>query len=194
MIRINLIPYREERRRRQILQYLAVAVSALGVTTILLLAIYSWSSIRMSHAEYRLQEVQAKNRAVKAKIGELSKFRDIKADVQKKLDLVHTLQRSRFRSLESILGLSKAIPKNVWLTRVKDTGDTISVSGYGESNRSIAAFMRALEEQKVFSGVNLEVIKRELKDGVALRGFSLTMKRVDATTVPQAEGKPGKSS
>jgi type IV pilus assembly protein PilN len=194
MIRINLLPYREERRRNQILQYLVIALSTLGITAVLMLAVYSWSSIRMGDAEHRLQDVQARNRAVTAKIGELGKFKEVKADVQKKLDLVHMLQRGRFHSLESMLGLSVAIPKNVWLTRVDDSGNTISVSGYGESNRSIAMFMRALEDQKIFSKVNLEVIKRELRDGVVLRSFSLSMIRIDSSATGQSEEKPDKTS
>jgi len=190
MIRINLLPHRDEYRRNQILQYILVALAALAVTIVLLLSSFSWSSLQLDDAQERLQSVQDENRALKIKIGELSKFKEVQAEVQSKLDIVDTLQRGRFRSLESLQGLSVAIPKNVWLTDVKDTGGKISISGLGESNRAVAAFMRALENQKVFSGVNLQLIKRESRGGVALRSFSLTMSRID----PPVEVDSGKSS
>jgi len=190
MIRINLLPHRDEHRRNQILQYILVALAALVLTIVLLLSSYSWSSIQLDDAEDRLQTVQDENRAIKIKIGKLSKFKEVQAEVQSKLDLVDTLQRGRFRSLESMQGLSVAIPKNVWLTDVKDSGGKISISGLGESNRAVAAFMRALENQKIFSGVNLQLIKRESRGGVALRSFSLTMNRID----PPAEAASGRPS
>jgi len=187
MIRINLLPYRDARRRGQILKYVLVAIVSLLLTGTALLASYSWSSMDLADANGSLQALQDRNRALRAKIGELSKFKEVQVEVQKKLDLVDKLQGGRFRSLESLHALALAIPKNVWLTQITDNGGTISISGRGESNRAVSSFMRALEEQKVFSGVRLQVIKREDAGGVPLRGFSLTMNRVEAS--PAAEGK-----
>jgi len=190
MIRINLLPYRDARRQGQIVQYILVALAALALTIVLVLSSYSWSTLQLVDAQDRLKNVQGENQALKTKIGELSKFKEVQAEVQRKLDLVDTLQRGRFRSLESMQGLSVAIPKNVWLTDVKDSGGTISISGLGESNRAVAAFMRALENQPVFSGVNLKLIKRENKGNVVMRSFSLTMNRID----PPLEVKSDKAS
>jgi len=195
MIRINLLPYRDDRRRAQILRYVLVALGALAVTGMLILATYSWSSMQLADAKGDLENIQMRNKTLTAKIGELSKFKEVQAEVQKKLDVVDKLQGGRFRSLETVQALSQAIPKNVWLTQVMDTGGRISISGFGESNRAVSAFMRALEEQKVFSGVRLQVIKRESSGGVALRSFALTMDRIepakpaDTTVAKKAGGK-----
>jgi len=190
MIRINLLPYRDAHRQGQIVQYILVALAALALTLVLVLSSYSWAALQLSDAEDRLKNVRGENQALKIKIGELSKFKEVQAEVQKKLDLVDILQRGRFRSLESIQGLSVAIPENVWLTDVKDTGGSISISGLGESNRAVSAFMRALENQPVFSGVNLKLIKRESKGNVVLRNFSLTMNRIE----PPLKAKSNKIS
>jgi len=189
MIRINLLPYRDMRRRGQILKYILVALVGLIVTGLLLLASYSWTNMELSDAKNSLQGIQLQNIALKNKIGELSKFKEVQAEVQKKLELVDKLQRGRFRSLQSMRALSESIPKNVWLTRVTDNGSTISISGLGESNRAVSGFMRALEDQKVFFGVSLQVIKRESIGGVALRSFSLTMNRIDIAPPADAQDK-----
>ncbi|OIQ02967.1 MAG: fimbrial assembly protein [Zetaproteobacteria bacterium CG06_land_8_20_14_3_00_59_53] len=189
MIRINLLPYRDMRRRGQILKYILVALVGLIVTGLLLLASYSWTNMELSDAKNSLQGIQLQNIALKNKIGELSKFKEVQAEVQKKLELVDKLQRGRFRSLQSMQALSESIPKNVWLTRVTDNGSTISISGLGESNRAVSGFMRALEDQKVFFGVSLQVIKRESIGGVALRSFSLTMNRIDIAPPADAQDK-----
>jgi len=184
MIRINLLPYRDARRRGQILKYVLIAVASLVITALLLLGSYTLTTMQLADANTELHNIQEQNRILKAKIGELSKFKEVQAEVQKKLELVDKLQRGRFRSLQSMHGLAVSIPKNVWLTRVQDNGGSISISGLGESNRAVSGFMRALEEQAVFSGVSLQVIKRESIGGVALRSFSLTMKRIDEVSPP----------
>lgn len=188
MIRINLLPYRDMRRRKQILKYILVAISAVAVTALLLLAAHSWANLELADAKNSLQDIQQQNKELKVKIGELSEFKEVQAEVQKKLELVDKLQRGRFRSLQTLQALSLAIPKNVWLTHVQDNGGTITISGLGESNRAVSSFMRSLEEQAVFSGVSLQVIKRESVGGVALRSFSLNMNRIDLTP-PEADAE-----
>ncbi|MDQ6987064.1 MAG: PilN domain-containing protein [Mariprofundaceae bacterium] len=189
MIRINLLPYRDERRQRQIVRYLAVAFFAIGITSLLVLAAHSYASMQLADTQARLQDVRAKNNALVAKIGELSKFKEVQAEVQKKLDLMNKLQQDRFRSLYTLLGLSSAIPRNVWLTQVKESTGKIRLSGLAKSNRAVSTFMRALEKEKAFSGVNLKLIKRQRVKGVALRSFSLTMQRVAMPTVVEKAKK-----
>jgi len=178
MIRINLLPYRDERRQRQILHYIGVTALAIVVVAGLILSTYSYGSIQLSDARQRLQALQDRNSVIRNKIGELSKFKEVQAEVEKKLDLVTELQQGRFQSLSTLLELSSAIPKNVWLTQVRTSSGRVDLSGLGESNRAVAKFMRSLEDKKAFAGVNLKLIKRQRVNGVPLRSFSLTMKRV----------------
>ncbi len=178
MIRINLLPYRDERRQRQILHYIGVAALAIVVVAGLILSTYSYGSMQLGDAQQRLQALQDRNSVIRNKIGELSKFKEVQAEVEKKLDLVTELQQGRFQSLSTLLELSSAIPKNVWLTQVRTSSGRVDLSGLGESNRAVAKFMRSLEDKKAFAGVNLKLIKRQRVNGVPLRSFSLTMKRV----------------
>ncbi|MDX8391790.1 MAG: PilN domain-containing protein, partial [Mariprofundaceae bacterium] len=183
------LPYRDARRQHQILRYIVVGLAALGITSLLIFAAHSYESMQLADAQTRLQDIRTKNAALKAKIGELSKFKEVQTEVQKKLDLVDKLQQGRFRSLQTLLGLSASIPKNVWLTKVKESSGRISLSGLGKSNRAVSAFMRALEKEKAFFGVDLKLIKRQRVNGVPLRSFSLTMKRAVSPAAAAAKTK-----
>jgi len=189
MIRINLIPYRDARRHRRILRYLCVAFGAIGAVLLLAFAANSYASMQLSDKQAELQDLRAKNKVLKKKIGELSKFKEVQKEVEKKLALVDELQKGRFRSLKTMLGLSKAIPANVWLTEVRELSGNILLKGKGQSNRAVAAFMRALENSDVFAHVDLKLIKREADGGVPLRSFSLKLKRVDEAQTKKKGGK-----
>ena len=192
MIRINLIPYRDERRQRKILRYLGVAFGAIGMTLLLAFAANTYASMQLADKQSELQDLRAKNKALKKKIGELSKFKQIEKEVKKKLALVDSLQKGRFRSLNTLLGLSGAIPAHVWLTDARELSGRILLNGKGQSNRAVAAFMRALEKSDVFADVDLKLIKREEVNGVPLRSFTLKMKRVDniSAATKNKGGKP----
>jgi len=193
MIHINLLPYRDELRQRQILRYIGVATVVLSVVGVLIFCSYFYESMQLDNTNSSLQTLRDQNKKIKDKIGELSKFKEVQVKVEEKLKLVTSLQKGRFRSLETQLGLASAIPKNVWLTQVKDSSGRIQLSGVGESNRAIAKFMRGLEGKNIFSGVNLKFIKRQSVNGVPLRSFSLSMQRIEAPKVkPAAKQTVGK--
>ncbi len=192
MIRINLLPYRNALRQRQILQHVAVALGVVALAAVISLGMHIYASSTLSGLENELAQLKHRNQELNKKIGEIRNLDKLRADVQRKLKLVDKLQQGRFRSLNTLVALSQAIPENVWLTNISDQGGSISLKGLGESNKAVANFMRALDRQPVFSNVRLLVIKRKTIGSVPVRQFSLTMQRVEASRV-SAESKSGKS-
>ncbi len=187
MIRINLLPHREAKRQRQILQHIAAAVAVLGLAVALsigLHVIYSSMLSGLQDEEARLIEENRKVREVLGKIEHLDKLR---TDVENKLDVVGNLQKGRFRSLNTLVSFSMDIPGNVWLTDIKDENGNLSISGIAESNRAVARFLRLLERSELFDDVRLVDIERKDIDGVPIRTFNINLKRVD----PPEQQEPG---
>ncbi len=192
MIRINLIPYRGMRRQHQILQHIAAALGVIGLAILISLGIHLYTSSALTGLKYSLASLHAQNRLMGKKIGKIRNLDKLRANVQRKLALVDQLQHGRFRSLETLLALSHAIPENVWLLSLVDSGGNIELTGLGESNRAIANFMRALDHKAEFSGVGLQVIQRQTISQVPVRNFSMKMQRTTSANPPAnpARGKP----
>jgi len=178
MIRINLLPYRAQRRVAQILQHVAVLVAVVLVTAALVFAADLFKTSELTSLEDEFSSLTVQNNALKKKIGKIRNLDKLRVDVEKKLKLVDELQDGRFHSLETLNELSKVIPENVWLTTVGNTGDTLNLSGLGESNKAVANFMRALDESPLFTGISLATITRTQAGNVPVRSFNLTMNRV----------------
>jgi len=179
MIRINLIPYRGARRQRQILQHVAAALGVVVLAVVISLGLHTYATSTLSGLQQNLALLTAQNKAMNKKIGKIRNLDKLRADVERKLELVDQLQNGRFRSLETLLALSHAIPENVWLLNVKASGGSLELKGLGESNKAVANFMRALDQEKVLTGVNLQVIQRGKVSEVPVRKFSLKMQRID---------------
>lgn len=190
MIRINLLPYRSERRKNQIIQHLVWLFSSLGLVAALLVVVNTYQNGQLTDLQTEFGQLQAQNMVLKKKIGKITNLNVLRVDVERKLALVDKLQQGRFDSLETLFGLSEAVPENVWLTSISDSSGQLAIKGLGESNKAVANFMRALDESPLFNGVSLQVIVRKTVGGVPVREFSMQLKRV--LNKPEKNSKGGK--
>jgi type IV pilus assembly protein PilN len=188
MIRINLLPYRTERRQRQILQHISVTLGALGLVILLAVASHIANTMTLSSLKDEHADLMKQDQLLLKKIGKIKDLDKLRADVERKLKLVDTLQDGRFRSLEMLIALSKAIPENVWLTNIVDKGGSLQLAGLGESNKAVANFMRALDQSSLFSNVRLQVISRQQVNGTPVRQFNLLMDRVKVSSAKAGKG------
>jgi type IV pilus assembly protein PilN len=103
----------------------------------------------------------------------------LRVEVERKLEIIDQLQKGRFRSLMTLNEIAQVIPKNVWLTSIKDKSEEIGLEGLAESNKAVANFMRMLDQSPLFSNVKLLGISRVEVDGMAVRKFTLNLDRVE---------------
>lgn len=183
MIRVNLLPYRAQRRQRQILRHITMTVAVVGTAVLLSLGAHLFASAQLADLTREYDQLRAENQALMKKIGKIKDLDKLREDVQRKLKLVDELQLGRFRSFETLVALSQAIPENVWLTGIDDKGGKLHLNGLGESNKAVANFMRALDQSPFFGDVRLEVIQRTQVGEVPVRLFNLSLDRLH----PQAE-------
>ncbi|MDX8397890.1 MAG: PilN domain-containing protein [Mariprofundaceae bacterium] len=178
MIRINLLPYRPERRQKQILHHISATFGTIAIVAaaLFMLNIYITSQLTDLQTEY--SQLQTENRILMKKIGKIRNLEKLRVDVESKLDLVDELQQGRFESLNTLHELAKLIPENVWLVSVVDNAGKLKFNGFAESNKAVANFMRALDQSAIFDQVDLQVIQRNVVDDVPVRSFNLTLNRL----------------
>ncbi len=189
MIRINLLPYRAQRRQNQIIQHLVILLGLIAITASILFFVDVYKTSELTALEDEFSSLKAQNDVLKKKIGKIRNLDKLRADVERKLALVDKLQEGRFHSLVTLNGLAEVIPENVWLTSIADTGESLAISGLGESNKAVANFMRALDQSPFFANVSLKTITRTQAGNVPIRQFSLTMSRVEEEKVESTKGE-----
>ncbi|MDX8394231.1 MAG: PilN domain-containing protein [Mariprofundales bacterium] len=178
MIRINLLPYRTERRQKQLLQHILSAIAALVLLLVLCTVMYTTASSSLEELQQEFVDLQAENKRLETTIGELKDLDRLRGDVQKKLDLIDDLQFGRFQTLEMFITISEQIPENIWLGRVTDRDGNIHISGMGESNKAVANFLRALDKTVLFENIKLAFSELTKVGTVPVRRFEISMKRI----------------
>lgn len=190
MIRINLLPYRTQRRQTKILQHLIVALGVIFVAASLVFTADLIKSSELTTLEDQFSVLKTQNAELQKRIGKIKDLDNLRADVERKLELVEELQKGRFFALVTLSRLATVIPENVWLQSISTTDGTVTISGLGESNKAVANFMRALDQEAVFSNIALSKITRTNVGNIPVRSFSLTMSRVaEAQKTAEESGK-----
>jgi type IV pilus assembly protein PilN len=193
MIRINLLPVREARRKANLRQQgglLAAAVAAgLAASAMLhvkIVASISSERTRVAAAEKELAELEKT-------LKEVERFRKEKEEIERKLAVIDRLERSRTGPVRILDEVATRMPERMWLTDMKLSGGELSLGGYGIDNETIAAFLTSLEDSEFISNVQLE--KTELQENKGLKLNEFRIKARDATVVQTAAATPsGKKS
>ena len=186
MTRINLLPWREERRKLQqrnfiMMMVLAIAVAGLGVF-LAHLQMQALINSQEARNEYLRGEITRLKKA-EAEIKELDRT---KARLMGRLEVIQNLQSSRPGMVRVFDTLVRLIPENLYLTSIKNEGNQLLLKGVANSDKVISDFMRNLASSPWFGEPLLQVVKTEMVNEVRASVFELVVNRPQ----PQDSAKP----
>lgn len=189
MIRINLLPHREEkkashRRRFQMLGIFMV-IATVAVCALVWMAFSSMISDQQGRNQY-LQETNAK---LDEEIKTIDSLKKQKAELLNRKKLVEGLQKSRGDAVKMFDQMIRTTPDGIYLTKVEQTGNQVSLQGYGLSNARVSDYMRSLAQSQVFTNPVLVETQATLVDNQRVNSFIL---KVDTQAPP--ETTPGEDA
>ena len=72
------------------------------------------------------------------------------------------------------------MPGGIYLTSIKQQGNTFTIEGMAQSNARVSSFMRNLDASDWFERPRLDVIEANDKDAVRTAHFKLLVKEVNS--------------
>lgn len=191
MIRINLLPHREEKRKALRQQFYALA----GLVAVLAIAI-----IVMVHgviAGYIGQQ-ESKNEFLKKEIAvldkEIDEIKRLKEQIDalvKRKDVIESLQGSRTEAVQLFNELARQVPAGIYLKEVKQVGVKIKISGIAQSNARVSTLMRNLEASPLIERPDLEEIKAVTVGNRRYAEFKLNVAVTRAVSSTDKKPAPG---
>jgi len=189
MMRINLLPHREIRRKRQQQHFFLMAgvVVAVGVAI--------WFSVH-SYLVGQLENQQARNRYLEQEIAnldkqieEIKKLKEQTAALLARKKVVETLQGNRAEVVHLLDQLVRQLPDGIYLKGVKQTGNKVSINGYTQSQARVSTLMRNLDSSPYLDSPNLVEIKASSVGASRINEFTLN---IQITRSREADSKkPG---
>ncbi|KPV41376.1 hypothetical protein AN478_02000 [Thiohalorhabdus denitrificans] len=190
MIRINLLPYREQRRKLQLMRDGLGAGIFLVIVLGLLAATYFHLQKVESQHKARVEYMQAALADIRDKLDEVDQLKEQRRELMSKLKQIRKLQKGRDLSVRLFENLGGAVPKEVSLSSVQQTEKGLQLEGTARTNNDISSFMRRLEASALFTDPDLEVITGGNRDGGSVKSFKMGVKLVEPGD-GETDGKKG---
>jgi type IV pilus assembly protein PilN len=192
MLEINLLPVREARRkadvRQQLMQLVLVLLLTLG-------GIGFWHSRvaeQISMSEVRVSQMQNDIQQFKPQLEQVAAFKQKKARLEKKIDVIDGLDRARSGPVHVLAELAKRTPERLWLTGLDSKAGEIRMEGRSLDNELVALFLRGLGESKYFDKVDLDSTQIvDGRDGLKVVKFAIRAQVVNPDAAAAAKPPVG---
>jgi len=175
MIRINLLPVKEEKLINEAKGFLIIFVISLALVIVLVFLNSTVLSEREAESKMRIDEADKEIANLKSIMGEIQTLKAKKAKLQEKMDMIIKLQEQNIGPVRVLDELSLKIPSNkIWVEKLTLKGNKMNVDGKTLENQEVANFMKQLENSLFFSSINLKkVSKDKIVKGVPMLSYNL---------------------
>lgn len=186
MIRINLLPHREEakKERRQQFFVLAGLVSALGL--LIVFAGYSLIGGYISNQESANEFLKKEIAVLDKQLDQIKRLKEQTQALLARKQVIENLQRDRGETVYLLSEMVKQVPEGIYLKSLKQEGLKINVTGYAQSNARVSALMRNFEASPWLEAPQLIEVKAGVLAGRRINEFSMN---VILTRVKPEDGK-----
>jgi type IV pilus assembly protein PilN len=145
MPRINLLPWREEERKRRQRDFgVALAGGVLAAIAVVLLTMFAFNQM-ISNQESRNQRLETEIAELQKSITEIDGLERQKERLLARMDIIEQLQKSRPEIVHLFDEVARQIPEGVYLSGMKQTGSRVEVRGVAQSSTRVSALMRQID-------------------------------------------------
>jgi type IV pilus assembly protein PilN len=196
VILINLLPYREEKRKRRKNAFFAGLGLAALVGAGVVAAVFVLLGYLADQQRARNQYLGAEIARLEAQIKDIANLRSEIESLKSRQRAVEDLQTDRNTPVHLLNALARHTPEGVYLTSIRQSGKVVTVAGIAQTNERVSEFLRNaargsewLDKPELVE-IKVANVTANTRDQKRLFDFSL---RVTIKT-PQAEAPAGPAS
>ena len=199
MIRINLLPHREIRRKQQQQQFFIMLGGAAAIGVAIWLVVHYELASNLENQNGRNKVLEQAITKVDKEIEDIKKLKEQIAALLARKQVVETLQGNRAEVVHLLDQLVRQLPDGIHLKAIKQTGNRVTINGYTQSQARVSTLMRNLESSPYLQSPGLVEIKAIQQGATRTNEFTLyvNIKRVASAqpatkpaAKPAAGGKP----
>jgi type IV pilus assembly protein PilN len=197
MIRINLLPHREEKRKRRQQQFVVLMGVTVGLAAVVGGAIWFFLDRQVTQQQANVTYMKQEIDKLDTQIEEIRKIREETASLLAKKQVVEGLQSNRSEPVQLLDQFLRQLPEGVYLKGFKQTGPKVNISGYAQSNARVSTLMRNLGASPYLENpelVEIKAVPNPDKSGGRVNEFNMNISikraRPDDSRGAPAKGAP----
>jgi type IV pilus assembly protein PilN len=173
--RVNLLPWREMRRKEQDRQLLSIGVFAWMLMGLVIFYAHLHVSGMIEGQNSRNAYLQAEIKKLDKVIKEISDIKKQRAALIERMNVIYKLQGDRTRVVHMMDEIVQTLPEGVYYSSMVQKGNNLVLKGSAQSNARVSALMRNFDSSPWFSEPSLKVVQAKGKGGGRTSDFNMTV-------------------
>ncbi|MFT3805665.1 PilN domain-containing protein [Arenimonas sp.] len=174
MARINLLPWRAERRKQRLQEFYSMLGMAALAGALISLMIWLYYSGQIEGQKNRNNYLSEQIKVVDKQIAEIKELDKKKERLLRRKEVIEELQASRSQMVHLFDELARTIADGTRITAIKQSGQTLTLEGRAQSNARVSSYMRNLDASGWMGKSDLSII--EAKSGDKGLPYEFTLK------------------
>ena len=159
MPRINLLPWREEERKKRQRDFL-VAMGSSFVAGLVIVGLTNLAFSQMiNHQGDRNKRLEEEIVILEKSITEIDGLERQRERLLARMEIIEQLQRSRPEIVHLFDEVTRQLPEGVYLTGMKQNGSTVEIKGVAQSSTRVSALMRQIDASEWLGDPEVERVE-----------------------------------
>jgi len=189
MIRINLLPHREEARKARRQQFYTIAAMMVVLSGLVVFLGYTIIDGYIQHQESRNTFLKSEIAVLDKQVEEIKRLKEQSQALLDRKNAIESLQKDRGETVYLLSELVRQTPEGIYLKGLKQAGAVVTVNGYAQSNSRVSTLMRNIEASEWMEAPRLIEIKAVMVAGRRLNEFSMDFRLVRANPAADQAAK-----
>ncbi|VXC07904.1 PilN domain-containing protein [Massilia sp. 9I] len=142
MIRINLLPHREAKRKQKQTAFVALLAAGGVAGAAVVLLVGAWNASRIAVQNERNLVLKTASAELDKKIGEIKTLKEEIESLKARQQAVEDLQGDRNQPVYLLDELVRQTPDGVYLKSFRQEGQKVTLTGYAQSQERVAELLR----------------------------------------------------
>ncbi len=191
MPHINLLPWRDELRKRREKEFIITAVIAALMMGGVVLGVHLHYESRIAYQNQRNSFIEVEIAGLDKKIKEIENLKKERDSLIARTKVIQDLQAGRPEIVHVFDELVTTLPDGVYYTKVAQKGRGLNLHGVAQSNARVSSLMRSLSTSTWFENPSLVEITADLQKDRAVRLSKFKLNVSQATKKKQDENTEG---
>ncbi len=174
MIRINLLPFRTDRKKENIRRQVSVFLLSLALLLIVLFYYNFNLNSKINDLNNRIKTTKTELKKYEKINREIAQIKKKLDNLKKKMAVMEKLEADRFEPTRLLDAMTQVIvPKRMWFTHLASKSEKVTISGIAMDNKTVADFMVRLEQCGLFKEVALKTLKFKKVQNSNFKSFAI---------------------
>ena len=187
--RVNLLPHREERRKRARQHFFVLAGGTAVAGILVVIAMHGFYAAKIEIQAERNKFLKSEVAKLDKEIAEINKLKDEIQALLARKQVIETLQADRAQTVHLLDQLVRQVPEGVYLRSITQRGLRIKLLGYAQSNARVSTLMRNIEASPWLELPELVEVKANIVDKRRVSDFDLNLSLKRTATDAKDAGK-----